>query len=183
MGLGNPGRKYDGTRHNVGFEVVRRLAAQAGAAKPRAKFDGEIVETSLANERIVLLAPQTYMNRSGGSVLAARDFYKLENESILIVCDDFALPLGRIRFRGKGSSGGQKGLGDVIQRLGSQEIPRLRIGIGLPPENWDVADYVLSKFRLDEMVEISNAIEHASNGVVDWIRHGTDYCMNLYNSN
>jgi PTH1 family peptidyl-tRNA hydrolase len=121
------------------------------------------------------------MNRSGASVLAARDFYKINNDEILIICDDFSLPLGKLRFRPKGSAGGQKGLNDVIQRLGSQEIPRLRIGIDPPPDNWDVADYVLSKFRQSELKTIDMAIQVASDAVETWSRAGGDACMNQYN--
>ncbi|MCA9154895.1 MAG: aminoacyl-tRNA hydrolase [Pirellulaceae bacterium] len=182
VGLGNPGRKYEGTRHNIGFDVLRKLA-ESVTEKPKSRFDAELVDASLGGDRVILLAPQTFMNRSGSSVVAARDFYKLENSSVLVICDDFALPLGKLRFRRGGSSGGQKGLGDIITRLGSQEIPRLRVGISPPPDNWDVADYVLSKFRKDEVAEVEQSINRAAQAVVDWIRHGTEYCMNQYNAN
>ena len=181
VGLGNPGRKYEETRHNVGFRVVAELARRLAAPSARVKFDGQYSEVQVAGERVLLLCPQTFMNRSGASVLAARDFYKIDNDEILIVCDDFSLPLGRLRFRPKGSAGGQKGLNDVIQRLGNQGVPRLRIGIDPPPDNWDVADFVLSKFRADELKIIDTAIQVAADAVETWSRAGVDACMNKYN--
>lgn len=181
VGLGNPGRKYEETRHNVGFRVVAELARRFNASSARSKFEGELSEIQIAGERVLLLCPQTFMNRSGGSVLASRDFYQIDNDDILIICDDFSLPLGRLRFRAKGSAGGQKGLNDVIQRLGSPEIPRLRIGIDQPPDNWDVADYVLSKFRQSELKNIETSIQVAADAVETWSRAGIAACMNQYN--
>ena len=128
------------------------------------------------------MCPITYMNRSGASVLAARDFYKLELSDLLIVCDDFSLPLAKIRVRAKGSSGGQKGLEDVIRRLGSNEFSRLRIGVGSPPEQWDVADYVLSKFTTKEHDEVDTVIKQAADAAACWVREGIDKCMNQYNA-
>ena len=130
VGLGNPGRKYEGTRHNVGYEVLRRLAERFGSGSPRTRFQGETVDAELAGDKVLLLCPRTYMNLSGSSVQPARDFYKLENSELLIVCDDFNLPISKIRLRVAGSAGGQKGLADIIRRLGSDEVPRLRVGIG-----------------------------------------------------
>ena len=138
-GLGNPGRKYQDTRHNVGFYVAAKLAERFGQSTPRSKFQGEVVEASVATEKLLLLCPHTYMNRSGSSVLASRDFYKLELTALLVVCDDLSLPVGKLRIRTKGSSGGQNGLRDIIHRLGSEEFPRLRIGIGTRPPGWDRA--------------------------------------------
>ena len=181
VGLGNPGRKYAGTRHNVGFEVVAEVARRVGTQKPRARFNGEVVEATIAGEKLVLLCPATYMNRSGASVLAARDFYKLADDEILIVCDDINLPLARLRVRVKGSSGGQKGLADVIRRLGTEDLSRLRIGIGSPPEGWDAADYVLWRFTREEQAEIEPAILIAADAAVVWARDGIDTCMNQFN--
>ena len=123
VGLGNPGRKYQGTRHNVGFAVLDRLREQNGLGKAKADFQGETVEADLQGARALLLWPHTFMNLSGGSVLAARDFYKLDNQDLLIVGDDFNLPLGKLRVRASGTAGGQKGLEDIIRRLGTQQIP------------------------------------------------------------
>ena len=181
VGLGNPGRKYEGTRHNVGFLVVAEVARRHGAGKPKARFSGEVVEANIAGERLVLLCPATYMNRSGTSVLAARDFYKLADHEILIVCDDINLPLAKVRIRVKGSSGGQKGLADIIRRLGSDEISRLRIGVGAPPDGWDAAAFVLGKFTREEQSEVEPAILTAADAVDAWARDGIDTCMNQYN--
>ena len=182
VGLGNPGRKYEGTRHNVGFRVAAELARRHGSGTPRSKFQGEVVEGSCDQNKLLLLCPSTYMNRSGASVLAVRDFYKLELKDVLVVCDDFNLPLAKLRVRCKGSSGGQKGLDDVIRRLGSNELPRLRIGVGHPPDQWEVADYVLSKFTNEERDGIDEAIKRAADAAECWIREGIDPCMNQYNA-
>jgi len=182
VGLGNPGRKYAGTRHNVGFEVLAELARRHGVGKAKARFQGDTVEASVDGEAVMLLCPQTYMNKSGSSVQPAKDFYKLENEEILIICDDFNLELAKLRFRAKGSSGGQKGLQDIIDRLGTNEFPRLRIGIGASPPNWDVADYVLSRFGKKEKPEIEVAIIRAADAVASWTKENIQYCMNHYNA-
>ena len=182
VGLGNPGKKYEKTRHNIGFEVVREIARRHASGPTQAKFKAELGNCNLGGEKVLLMCPLTYMNNSGQSVRAAFDFYKLDPNSILIVCDDFNLPLGRIRFRVKGSSGGQKGLGDIVKRLGTEEIPRMRLGIGQPPEQWDVADYVISRFAKDEQETIEHLVTRAADGAVDWVQSGTEYCMNQYNA-
>ena len=121
------------------------------------------------------------MNRSGTSVLAARDFYKTNDEDILVICDDFQLPLGTLRDRSKRSSGGQQGLHDVLRRLGTQQVPRLRIGIGQPREGWDVADYVLSKFEKDAIGIIDQEIMRAADAAETWVARGIEACMNEFN--
>jgi len=182
VGLGNPGRKYQGTRHNVGFETVAELARRHGIGSVRDQFDAEVLEADLAGQKALLLRPQTYMNRSGASVVRARDFYKLPHEDLLVVCDDFNLPLARLRARPKGSAGGQNGLEDIIRSLGISEFPRLRIGIGPVPARWDPADFVLSKFSRDERKEIEVAIQRAADAVEHWAREGMASCMNRYNA-
>src|SRR5207249_1126948 len=141
----------------------------------------EIAEANIAGQRVLLLTPLTYMNASGKSVLAARDFYKIENENLLVVCDDFALPLATLRLRGKGSSGGQKGLQDILRRLGTEEIPRLRIGVGIPPPGRDAAAYVLSRFSKDEQPVIAEALDRASKAAVSWVEQGLAATMNQFN--
>jgi PTH1 family peptidyl-tRNA hydrolase len=182
VGLGNPGRKYEGTRHNVGFVVVRELARRHAAASGKTNFQGEIAESEICGQRTLLLWPHTFMNKSGASVVAARDFYKLNDEEVLIVCDDFNLPLAKLRFRAEGSAGGQKGLADVINRLGSPAVPRLRIGVGPLPANWDPADFVLARFAAAETPTIETAIIEAAQAVEDWIDHGIQKCMDRYNA-
>lgn len=182
VGLGNPGRKYLYTRHNVGYEVLQRVAKSFGTSSSVERFQGDLVEGMIGSEKLLLLCPTTYMNLSGASVLAARDFYKVPLEDILIVCDDLNLDLGQLRIRGKGSSGGQNGLKDIAHRLGSEEFARLRLGIGSPPGRWDAKDYVLSKFRGDEEELIAVAFEQAVLAVRDWAIHGLAYCMNQYNT-
>ena len=181
VGLGNPGRKYEGTRHNVGFDVLAELARRHGQGSPRSAFQGEVVEANLNGERALLLCPHTYMNRSGSSVVAARDFYKLAHEDLLIVCDDFHLPLGQLRVRAQGSAGGQKGLADIIRCLGTDDVPRLRFGIGEPPPRWNAADFVLSRFTGDESTDVQLSVARAADAVQTWARDGIQACMNQVN--
>jgi len=181
VGLGNPGRRYQQTRHNVGFDVLAELARRHGAGAVKAKFSGEFVEIAIGPEKVVLLSPLTYMNRSGISVQAAKAFYKLDEAELLVVCDDLNLPLGKLRLRCGGSAGGQKGLRDIALRTGSEDFPRLRIGVGSPPENWNWADYVLSKFSKEEKPEMENAIARAADVVAVWVSDGIEVGMNKFN--
>ncbi|RMF95387.1 MAG: aminoacyl-tRNA hydrolase [Planctomycetota bacterium] len=181
VGLGNPGRRYEGTRHNVGFEVLRILAEKWGDGKPRKQFHGETVETRIAGEKVLLLSPTTYMNRSGTSVAACAGFYRLEPRDILVVCDDLDLPLGKLRLRPKGSPGGHKGLADIIRMLGRDDFPRLRVGIGRPPAGADAADYVLDRFASEQRPVIEQAFDRAAEAVVAWVECGIDVAMNRYN--
>lgn len=182
VGLGNPGRKYDNTRHNVGFEVIASLARRFSCERPKARFSGEAVEARIDGARTILLYPLTYMNRSGRSVREACDFYKLPASSVLVICDDMNLPLGRLRFRPKGSAGGQKGLKDIIHQLGTEEIQRLRVGVGTPPPNWKASDFVLSRFHGDELDIIRDACDRAVDGVRCWLTDGISEAMNRFNA-
>ena len=181
VGLGNPGRRYVGTRHNVGYAVLAEVARKSGVSRPSSKFQGEVVEARLGGEKALLLSPLTYMNNSGTSVRAARDFYKLPDEDLLVVGDDLNLPLAKLRFRARGSSGGHKGLEDIIRKLGTEEFSRLRIGIGSPPEGWDSADYVLGKLSREEAAQIEEAVWRAADAVAVWMHEGIQDCMNRYN--
>jgi PTH1 family peptidyl-tRNA hydrolase len=181
VGLGNPGRKYQGTRHNIGYAVLAELGKKHGASSPRHKFHGEVMEAEIGGEKALLLSPLTYMNVSGLSVSEAKAFYKIPHEEILILCDDLNLPLGKLRIRAQGSSGGQKGLDDIIRRLGSDNFARLRMGIGSPPEGCDWADFVLSKFSAEEIPQIESAVCRAADVVTVWARDGVESCMNRFN--
>ena len=181
VGLGNPGQRYRNTRHNVGFQVVSQLAHKYGTGPAKSRFHGEIVEAQIENQRALLLCPDTYMNNSGQSVLGARDFYKLDHQQLLIICDDCNLPLAKLRLRKQGSAGGQKGLQNVIHRLGDEAFARLRVGVGPPPDGWQLSNYVLSKFSKAEMSEMETAIEHASQAAVTWAVEGIDRSMNQFN--
>jgi PTH1 family peptidyl-tRNA hydrolase len=181
VGLGNPGRRYQGTRHNIGYAVLAELARRFGAGYPKARFHGAVVEADLGGQKTLLLSPTTFMNLSGASVQEAKSFYKLAQEDLLVVCDDLNLPVGKLRFRARGSSGGQKGLEDIIQRLATEEFSRLRIGVGTAPEGWDWADYVLGKFTPDEVPVAEQAVGLAADTVVVWAREGIEFCMNQYN--
>ena len=180
-GLGNPGPRYLGTRHNAGFEVLdelaRRWRCEFGFDR---HFEAAICEAQRGPERVWLLKPQTFMNLSGRSVAAALRFYKLAPADLLVVCDDLDLPVGKIRLRTNGSSGGQKGLADVIRSAGTDEIPRLRLGIGKVDPS-AMVDYVLSRFDPQERVEMDAAVKRAADAVECWIGRGIDAAMNEFN--
>ncbi len=181
VGLGNPGRRYEGTRHNVGFIIVGDLAKKYSASGLKTRFQGETAEADIDGERSLLLTPTTYMNLSGASVLAARDFYKIPQENLLVVCDDLNLPLAKLRVRAAGSAGGQKGLEDIIRRLGTNEFARLRVGIGAPPNGWSWPDFVLSKFTTEEIPAMEQAVARAIEAIAVWAHEGVETCMNRYN--
>ncbi|HEY4761148.1 MAG TPA: aminoacyl-tRNA hydrolase [Thermoguttaceae bacterium] len=181
VGLGNPGRKYQGTRHNIGYAILAELARAFGCSPLKHKFHGEVMEAEIGGQRALLLSPLTYMNLSGLSVSEAKTFYKIPEEELLVLCDDINLPLGKLRIRTQGSSGGQKGLDDIIRMLGSENFPRLRMGVGSPPEGCDWADYVLSKFTEEEIPQIQEAIRRATEAVTVWARDGIETTMSQYN--
>lgn len=181
VGLGNPGSTYEGTRHNVGFDVLEILAERAGGPPRRQRFQGEVCQTSLNGSSVLLLWPLTWMNLSGSSVRAARDFFKLDKQDILVVCDDFQLPLSTIRLRPGGSAGGQKGLADILRQLSDQAVPRLRVGIGPVLEGRDPASFVLGRFTAAERPEATAAFTRAADATETWISQGLEAAMNRYN--
>jgi len=180
-GLGNPGRAYDGTRHNVGFDVLEILARRSGSPVRRARFQGETAQVTIRGRSVLLLWPLTWMNLSGAALLAARDFYKIDHEDILVLCDDFQLPVGSIRLRASGSAGGQNGLADVLARLGTRGIPRLRIGIGPVAPGWKTADFVLGRFSADDRGAVDATLERAADAAEQWAALGIEAAMNRYN--
>lgn len=180
VGLGNPGEKYAVTRHNLGFMVVDRLAGRLGVEVRRRRFRSLVGETPLDDDRLVLVKPLTYMNRSGQSVKSALEYYACSADSLMVICDDFNLPLGKLRVRRKGSGGGHKGLESIIHSIGSTEFPRLRIGLGLPSQS-QASEYVLAPFSKEEKGVIDEALERACEAVIDWVRGGIDACARKYN--
>jgi PTH1 family peptidyl-tRNA hydrolase len=181
-GLGNPGKKYEGTRHNIGFDVLAELSSRYGGGKPKIRFEAETVEVSTGTSRLLLVAPQTFMNLSGRSVRQAVDFFQTPVENLLIVVDDLNLPLGKLRLRPSGSAGGQKGLVNIIQQLGTDQFARLRIGIDSPPGEMDAADYVLSRFHVSERETMAAAVKRAADAVETWAAKGLEAAMNTYNT-
>jgi PTH1 family peptidyl-tRNA hydrolase len=182
VGLGNPGKKYEKTRHNIGFELVDRLAAAWVASPPRVRNKGEVAEVTREQEKILIVKPQTFMNLSGESIQPLRDFHKIEHRDILVVCDDLSLNVGQIRLRANGSSGGQKGLADILLRLGTHDLPRLRIGIGATPQGWETTDYVLGRFGSEDREVIDATLVKAQEAVEFWIREGIEKAMSRFNA-
>ena len=180
-GLGNPGNEYEGTRHNIGFMILDTLAEHFGTKIRQRKFNALVEEVYADNTKLLLVKPQQYMNRSGHAIATAAGFYKLAPLDVLIVTDDMALDVGRIRLRAKGSAGGHNGLKDIIARLGSDNFPRLRVGIG-DSGRIDSADYVLSRFSADERMTIDKAVQTAVEAILCWFRDGIDIAMTRYNA-
>lgn len=183
-GLGNPGSRYERTRHNAGFMVIDKTAEELGIALRSGKGEFDIGSGDVEGERVWLMKPTTYMNNSGIAVREIVQFHKVDLKDILIVCDDAALPVGTIRMRKSGSDGGQNGLKSVIFHLNGDQFPRLRIGIANEiMTKMDLADFVLSKFDKAEIETVAATIDQAKNAVLDFIRTGDiDRCMNKYNS-
>jgi peptidyl-tRNA hydrolase, PTH1 family len=182
VGLGNPGKAYAGSRHNIGFLTVDALAKDCGVKLKRAfGYRSLTAKASLAGSDVLLAEPLTYMNLSGAGVAALVKKNKISQKDILVVCDDLDLEFGRIKIRSGGSSGGHRGLESIINSLGSKEFNRLRIGIGRPDENADAAEYVLSAFSRDEKKNIVGIIEGACACTRAWVVEGVDKTMNLFN--
>ena len=179
-GLGNPGSEYSNTRHNTGFMVIDKLASKLGFKSWVKEKKARAVGGYYHNNRVILIKPQTYMNLSGNSVLAFMTTYKIPPRDLLVIVDDLALPLGKIRFRPKGSNGGHNGLLSIEEKIGG-EFPRLRIGIGSPPDNIPAADYVLSAFEINERELINQALDSAVKGVITYLESGIEQAMNDFN--
>lgn len=181
VGLGNPGSRYDNTKHNVGFETIDLLAKRHGIKVSKIKYKGLWGDGIIDGKRVILLKPQTYMNLSGESVLEAVNWFKPEINKLILVYDDVDVEMGKIRIRPKGSSGSHNGMKSIIYLLNRDEFPRVRIGIGKPPPYFDMADYVLSKFNKDERITIDESLLKATNAIEELIKNGIDSTMNRYN--
>jgi PTH1 family peptidyl-tRNA hydrolase len=180
VGLGNPGSRYEGTRHNIGFELVDRLAASPPAPRFARRFDGLLAETEIDFRRVLLFKPETFMNLSGRAVRQVVQFYKIDPADVLVVCDDLSLSLGKLRLRPGGADAGQKGLRDICAQLGTSDVPRLRIGIG-DRGLIDATDFVLTRFKASERPEIDDALINAAQAVAVWVTQGIDAAMNRFN--
>ncbi|MGN1031352.1 MAG: aminoacyl-tRNA hydrolase [Butyricicoccaceae bacterium] len=182
VGLGNPGKKYENTRHNTGFLVMDTLCRTHGVSCDRSRFHALTGEAVLGGKRVLLLKPQTFMNLSGEAVQEAASFYKIPPERILVIFDDISLPVGTLRIRAKGSAGGQNGVKNIIAQLGSEQFPRIKVGIGGKPHpDYDLADWVLSSFRPEEQEALQDAAERAVAAVSELIEHGVPSAVQKYN--
>lgn len=181
VGLGNPGDRFAGTRHNVGFSTIVYLGDKYDIRFTEKKHKAVFGKGIIEGEKVILAMPQTYMNSSGESVRELVDYYKCGLEDIIIIYDDIDLPLGKIRIRERGSAGGHNGMKDIVSHLGSQDFVRVRVGVGKKPDNMDLVDYVLSRFSKDELPLIRTGCEQARDAVSVILRDGAAAAMNLYN--
>jgi len=182
-GLGNPGREYKDNRHNVGFMMIDRIAIRLNARGMRVQSKAIVISARHDEQKLILAKPQTFMNLSGQSVQGLAHFYKIQPENLMILSDDLDIPFGAIRIRASGGPGGQRGLGSILEKLGTKDVPRLRIGIGRPPGRMDPAAYVLQNFSRDEVKEVSNILDRGADAVFAFVAHGLNKAMNEYNGN
>lgn len=182
-GLGNPGRKYEMTRHNAGFLAMDLLAVQEGFDFKKLKFHSLIADADIAGKRCLLMKPQTMMNNSGEAIFEAAGFYKIPDENIIVLYDDVSLDVGRLRIRRKGSAGGHNGIKSIISCIGGEDFPRIKIGVGKKPSaDYDLADWVLSDFPKDKQIDLKKSLENAIEAAKLIINDDIDKAMNLYNS-
>ena len=180
--LGNPGPKYSGTRHNAGFLTADAAEKRFGVSINRSRFKALTASCEINGEKVLFMKPQTYMNLSGEAVGQAAAFYHLPADHVLVISDEMSLPVGKIRIRPKGSAGGHNGLKRIISSLGTDEFPRIRLGVGAPPHpDYDVKDWVLSVFRDQDAEAIAHAAEQAAEAVETYIKFGSEKAMNKYN--
>ncbi|NRD77471.1 aminoacyl-tRNA hydrolase [Bacillus sp. BRMEA1] len=181
VGLGNPGKQYEQTRHNIGFEVIDELSRRFNIPLNQAKFKGIYGIGFYNGVKVLLLKPLTYMNLSGESIGAVLDYYQIEIEDIVVIYDDLDLPVGKIRLRQKGSSGGHNGIKSTVAHLGTQEFNRIRIGIDRPQPGMSVPDYVLGRFRQEEYVPLQEAVKKSTDACEAWLEKPFLQVMNEYN--
>jgi PTH1 family peptidyl-tRNA hydrolase len=182
VGLGNPGREYAQTRHNVGFQIVTRLAETHGLNFSRMQNEALVATGRIGDVRVVLAKPQTWMNESGKAIGPLARFYRVEPARLLVVYDDLDIPAGTLRLRSEGGSGGHKGMRSVIERRGGQDFPRLRVGVGRPPGRMDAADYVLQPFTRDEEILMDGARDRAIAAIECFLAEGIVAAMNRFNT-
>ena len=181
IGLGNPGREYKDTRHNFGFMLIDRIAVRLNARGMKVQSKAIVMSTTHDDRKLILAKPQTFMNLSGQSVQGLAHFYKVPFTNMMILSDDLDIPFGTIRIRGSGGPGGQRGLSSILEKLGTKDIPRLRLGIGRPPGRMDPAAYVLQNFSRDEMQTLSEVLDHGAEAVLAFVTHGLNKAMNEFN--
>ena len=182
VGLGNPDKKYENTRHNCGWMAIDHLADKLGCKVNKIKFKSFVGECRINNKRALLMKPTTYMNNSGQAVVEAMNFYKLPPENVIVIFDDISLDVGKMRIRQKGSDGGQKGMRSIIYLSGKDTFPRIKIGIGAKPNpDWDLADWVLSRFSKDEGKLLEELFDNAADAIALLVDGKIDRAMNLYN--
>ena len=181
VGLGNPGRQYQGNRHNVGFRIVDQLAARAGASSPREKYGAELFEIVLGGERVLLCKPMEFMNLSGQAVQKLAGFHKIPAASTIVVHDELDVPFGRLKLAAGGGAGGHNGIRSVIAELGTPDFPRVRVGIDRPPPEWKGADYVLANFTGTEQKQLPEVIDLAADAVEEIVTRGLPAAMNKFN--
>lgn len=181
VGLGNPGKQYEKTRHNIGFDVIDLLASKNNISVNKIKYKALIGEGRIENEKVLLVKPQTYMNLSGETLIDIYNYYKIDLEKIVVIYDDIDLDVGKIRIRKKGSGGTHNGMRSIIKCLGESNFPRIRVGVSKPTNNQDLADFVLSKFKKEEQENVDIGIEKAYLSVESIIKESIDIAMNKYN--
>lgn len=181
VGLGNPGKQYEQTRHNIGFIVIDKIAEKLNIELQQAKFKGLFGAGLVEGEKVLLLKPLTYMNLSGESIRAIMDFYQIDIEDLVVIYDDLDLPAGRIRLRQRGSAGGHNGIKSTISHLGTQEFNRIRVGINRPTNGMAITDYVLGRFSEEERGLIEEAAERSAAACIEWINKPFIQVMNTYN--
>ena len=181
VGLGNPEQEYSNTRHNMGFNTVNKLAQEYKIELNRTKFKGIYGKGTIEDKKVLILKPQTYMNLSGESIIEAINFYKIDLKDMIVIYDDTDLEVGRLRLRAKGSAGGHNGIKNIIAHMGTQEFPRVRIGVGAKPDRMDLADYVLGRFSQVEQSQMEDGYKEAAEAAAAIVEEGIEAAMNRFN--
>ena len=181
IGLGNPEEEYSKTRHNMGFNTINKLAQKYNIKITKTKYEGLYETGEIEGQKVILIKPQTYMNLSGNCVKQFVDFYKVEKENVLVIYDDMDIETGTIKIRKKGSAGGHNGMKSIIQMLGTEEFPRIRIGIGRPEHNGDEINYVIGTIPKEEIPKLEEGTEKAKEAIIEILKNGIDKAMNKFN--